>query len=44
MIEYYNRTEEEASAHFKKLISESLNTKSIQFNFAIHLLANPKQN
>jgi len=31
---------EEASKKFKKLIIESLNTKAIQFNFAIHLLAN----
>eukprot|EP01114_Cavostelium_apophysatum_P004665 TRINITY_DN1499_c0_g1_i3.p1 TRINITY_DN1499_c0_g1~~TRINITY_DN1499_c0_g1_i3.p1 ORF type:complete len:1359 (-),score=404.78 TRINITY_DN1499_c0_g1_i3:3-4079(-) len=33
-------TEEEASKKFTRLISESLNTKAIQFNFAIHLLAN----
>jgi hypothetical protein len=37
---FLNRTAEEASKKFKKLIHESLNTKAIQLNFAIHLLAN----
>jgi len=33
---------EEAAKKFTSLIHESLNTKAIQFNFAIHLLANPQ--
>lgn len=35
-------SEEEANKKFTKLIFESLNTKAIQLNFAIHLLANPQ--
>eukprot|EP01118_Nematostelium_gracile_P007972 TRINITY_DN2616_c0_g1_i1.p1 TRINITY_DN2616_c0_g1~~TRINITY_DN2616_c0_g1_i1.p1 ORF type:complete len:394 (+),score=94.32 TRINITY_DN2616_c0_g1_i1:2-1183(+) len=35
-------TDEDASRKFKAMITESLNTKSIQFNFAIHLLAKPQ--
>jgi len=31
--------DEEASAHFTKLIYESLSTKTTQFNNAIHILA-----
>jgi phosphatidylinositol-4,5-bisphosphate 3-kinase len=37
-----DKTDEEATSHFQRLIFESLKTKSIQFNFAIHLLANPQ--
>eukprot|EP01117_Protostelium_nocturnum_P008846 TRINITY_DN3170_c0_g2_i1.p1 TRINITY_DN3170_c0_g2~~TRINITY_DN3170_c0_g2_i1.p1 ORF type:complete len:1507 (-),score=561.16 TRINITY_DN3170_c0_g2_i1:79-4599(-) len=36
-----NLTEEEAQKHFTGLISKSLNEKSIQLNFAMHLLAKP---
>lgn len=35
-----DKTPEEAAKLFKKLIAESLNTKSLQLNYAIHLLAN----
>jgi len=37
-----SKSNEEASKKFTKLIYESLHTKSIQLNFAIHLLANPQ--
>ncbi len=34
-------SEEEASKLFAHLINESLNTKTTQLNFAVHLLAKP---
>ncbi len=37
-----NKTNEDATKWFTQLINESLKTKAIQFNFAIHLLANPQ--
>lgn len=35
-------TDDEAAKKFKELIIESLNTKTTQLNFAVHMLANPK--
>ncbi len=37
-----NKTDVEATQHFTKLIHETLKMKSIQLNFAIHILANPQ--
>eukprot|EP00004_Rigifila_ramosa_P017471 TRINITY_DN425_c0_g1_i10.p1 TRINITY_DN425_c0_g1~~TRINITY_DN425_c0_g1_i10.p1 ORF type:complete len:1044 (-),score=266.38 TRINITY_DN425_c0_g1_i10:39-3170(-) len=38
-----NATDERASEIFLELIKESLSTKATQLNFAIHILAHPKQ-
>jgi phosphatidylinositol-4,5-bisphosphate 3-kinase catalytic subunit alpha/beta/delta len=35
-------SEQQAATKFSELILESLNTKSTQLNFAVHILANPK--
>ena len=35
------KSEEEASKHFDRLIIESLNTKRTQINNAIHIMAHP---
>ena len=34
--------DKEAGEEFVKLIGESLNSKATQWNFAIHILANPQ--
>lgn len=35
-------SDEEATAKFTKLIFEALNTKAVQVNYVVHLLAKPK--
>lgn len=38
-----DKTDEEASAHFRQLVFESLNTVRTQINNAIHILAHPQK-